>query len=194
LIDINRIAALDHLGTSSNELVVGALTRHAAFHLPVVTGPLGVLLAGVVRQIAHVPIPTRGTVVRQSRARGPGVGVVHGRGHARRNNRRCWQSGTTRYSGCRILPRHHDDSARERRNDRRPGDFAIAMSLAVLRMSDSRIVEARIGLGGIEAYPGRMKAAEDLYRGLLLFSASSGLWTALPGVSASTQLRYAGAT
>jgi carbon-monoxide dehydrogenase medium subunit len=48
---------------------------------------------------------------------------------------------------------------------RRPGDFAIAMSLAVLRMSDTRIVEARIGLGGVEAHPGRMKAAEDLLLG-----------------------------
>jgi carbon-monoxide dehydrogenase medium subunit len=61
LIDINRISALDHLGTSGDELAVGALTRHAAFHLPVVAGPLGVLLASVVRQIAHVPIRTRGT-------------------------------------------------------------------------------------------------------------------------------------
>jgi aerobic carbon-monoxide dehydrogenase medium subunit len=62
LIDINRITGLNHLGTSRNELAIGALTRHAAFHSPVVAGPLGVLLARVVRQIAHVPIRTRGTL------------------------------------------------------------------------------------------------------------------------------------
>ena len=39
------------------------------------------------------------------------------------------------------------------------------MSLAVLRMSGSRIVEARIGLGGVEAHPVRIKAAEDLLLG-----------------------------
>ena len=35
--------------------------RHAAFHKPVVPGPLGLLLAKVVRHIAHYPIRTRGT-------------------------------------------------------------------------------------------------------------------------------------
>ena len=35
--------------------------RHAAFHKPVVDGPLGRLLATVVRHIAHHPIRTRGT-------------------------------------------------------------------------------------------------------------------------------------
>ena len=35
--------------------------RHAAFHKPVVDGPLGRLLATVVRHIAHYPIRTRGT-------------------------------------------------------------------------------------------------------------------------------------
>jgi carbon-monoxide dehydrogenase medium subunit len=39
------------------------------------------------------------------------------------------------------------------------------MSLAVLRIADGRIMEARIGLGGIEAQPCRMTAAEAILRG-----------------------------
>ena len=35
--------------------------RHAAFYEPVCDGPLGKLLATVVRSIAHHPIRTRGT-------------------------------------------------------------------------------------------------------------------------------------
>jgi carbon-monoxide dehydrogenase medium subunit len=48
---------------------------------------------------------------------------------------------------------------------RRPGDFAIAMSLAVLRIVDGRIADARIGLGGVEAQPRRMEVAENALRG-----------------------------
>src|SRR5882762_11732923 len=53
LIDINRISALDHMEVGDGELAVGGLIRHAAFHRPVVDGPLGALMAGVVRHIAH---------------------------------------------------------------------------------------------------------------------------------------------
>ena len=185
LIDINQIAALDHLGTSGNELAVGALTRHAAFHLPVVAGPLGALLAGVVRHIAHVPIRTRGTLCgslahadpasewcmvaatldativaagKAGRRDIPAAGFFHG-------------IMTTALAGGEMIVEVRlplladDDRFGFYEFSRRPGDFAIAMSLAVLRMSDTRIVEARIGLGGVEAHPGRMKAAEDLLLG-----------------------------
>ena len=40
---------------------IGACVRHAAFYEPVCEGPLGKLLATVVRSIAHHPIRTRGT-------------------------------------------------------------------------------------------------------------------------------------
>ena len=46
------------MATSS---AIGACVRHAAFHRPVVDGPLGRLLSAVVRHIAHYPIRTRGT-------------------------------------------------------------------------------------------------------------------------------------
>src|SRR5207245_4679379 len=42
-------------------LRIGARTRHAAFHGPIQDGPLGAMLAAVVRHIAHYPIRLRGT-------------------------------------------------------------------------------------------------------------------------------------
>src|SRR6202162_1684604 len=61
LIDINGIAALDRLGVEGDKLSIGACVRHAAFHRPAADGPLGQLMATVVRHIAHYPIRTRGT-------------------------------------------------------------------------------------------------------------------------------------
>src|SRR5688572_21025859 len=61
LVDINGVQGLDRTASEGNELAIGACVRHAAFERPVVDGPLGVLLARVVRHIAHYPIHTRGT-------------------------------------------------------------------------------------------------------------------------------------
>src|SRR5262249_17062890 len=59
--EINGGAALNRLAVENGKLCIGACVRHAAFHTPVVEGPLGRLLATVVRHIAHQPIRTRGT-------------------------------------------------------------------------------------------------------------------------------------
>src|SRR5947199_2939062 len=61
LVDINGIEALRRLAVDGDRLCIGACIRHAAFHKPVVEGPLGRLLAQVVRYIAPHPIRTRGT-------------------------------------------------------------------------------------------------------------------------------------
>src|SRR5437868_8703517 len=61
LIDINDIAALRILQAEKDWLRIGAGVRHSAFERSVVDGPLGELLATVVRHIAHYPIRTRGT-------------------------------------------------------------------------------------------------------------------------------------
>src|SRR6266705_1780069 len=61
LVDINGVAALGRLERDGNRLSIGACVRHAAFYRPVVEGPLGALLATVVRHIGHHPIRTRGT-------------------------------------------------------------------------------------------------------------------------------------
>src|SRR4030088_2743023 len=66
LVDINGVTELAGLAVESDKnlgdkLAIGACVRHAAFHKPVVDGPLGGLLSKVVRHIAHYPIRTRGT-------------------------------------------------------------------------------------------------------------------------------------
>ena len=61
LVDINRIAELDFCATNDGVLRIGALARHARFERAVTEGPLGMLLADVVRYIAHLPIRVRGT-------------------------------------------------------------------------------------------------------------------------------------
>src|SRR5882724_3491618 len=61
LVDINGVEAFKRLAVDGDKLSIGACVRHAAFHKPVVDGPLGRLLAKVVRHIAHYPIRTRGT-------------------------------------------------------------------------------------------------------------------------------------
>jgi carbon-monoxide dehydrogenase medium subunit len=58
LIDINEVEGLDRLAVSGDTLSIGARVRHAAFHKPVVEGPLGQMLSFVVRHIAHYPIRT----------------------------------------------------------------------------------------------------------------------------------------
>src|SRR6202047_3706062 len=60
LVDINGVEALNRLEVKDGKLVIGACVRHAAFHRPVCQGPLGELLADVVRHIAHYPIRNRG--------------------------------------------------------------------------------------------------------------------------------------
>src|SRR6187200_3759203 len=52
LVDINGITELERLGIADNRLRIGACVRHNAFYKPVVEGPLGRLLAQVVRHIA----------------------------------------------------------------------------------------------------------------------------------------------
>src|SRR3954449_6502355 len=61
LVDINGLDELKRIEVEGDALIIGACVRHEAFRQPVVEGPLGALLAKVVRHIAHYPIRTRGT-------------------------------------------------------------------------------------------------------------------------------------
>ncbi|GLW99899.1 FAD binding domain-containing protein [Microtetraspora sp. NBRC 16547] len=64
VVDINRVAGLDHLNLDNGAVRVGALVRHGVFESPqAVPGPLGRLFALAVVNIAHPPIRARGTMV-----------------------------------------------------------------------------------------------------------------------------------
>src|SRR5437868_15185762 len=47
LVDINGVEGLHRLCVEGDRLLIGACVRHAAFHQPVIEGPLGRLLATV---------------------------------------------------------------------------------------------------------------------------------------------------
>lgn len=64
IVDVNQIADLDQMRSDGTTLHVGALIRHHVFENPqAVPGPLGMLFALAVVNIAHPPIRTRGTMV-----------------------------------------------------------------------------------------------------------------------------------
>lgn len=185
LVDINGVEGLRRLAVENERLCIGACVRHAAFHRPVVDGPLGKLLATVVRHIAHYPIRTRGTFCGSVAHADPAsewctVAAALGGEMVARSTR-----------GTRVIPAHEffagimtttlkeDELLTEVRLpllppdtrfgfyefNRRAGDFAIAMALATYRIRDGKISEPRIAVGGAEPSPRRMADAEQALAG-----------------------------
>jgi len=185
LVDINGVAGLGRLEQADDALRVGALVRHAAFHRPVVEGPLGRLLTSVVQHIAHYPIRTRGTF----------CGSI---AHADPASEWCLVAATldaqivaVNRAGERViraddffegfmataladdellsevrLPLLPDDTRFGFYEfSRRAGDYAIAMCLTTYRLVDGVIAEPRVGVGGAEGRPRRITEAEALLLG-----------------------------
>jgi aerobic carbon-monoxide dehydrogenase medium subunit len=180
LIDINGIAALEKLAVEDGSLAIGACVRHAAFHRPAIAGPLGVLLTNVVRHIAHYPIRLRGTFCGSLAHADPAsewclVAATLGA------EMTAISTGGTRtiaasdfFAGIMTTELREDEllvSAQFPRlsNDtrfgfcefsRRAGDYAIAMTLATLRIENGVIVDPHIGVGGAEAFARRIPEVE----------------------------------
>jgi carbon-monoxide dehydrogenase medium subunit len=187
LVDINGIADLRRLASENGRLAIGAGVRHQAFHRPVVAGPLGDLLAAVMRHIAHYPIRTRGTF----------CGSV---AHADPASEWCLVAATldaemvTRSTaGARVVAARDyfkgimttalepDELLAEVRLpllpaqtrwgfyefNRRAGDFAMGMALVTFEIDRGVIAAPRIGVGGAEAGPRRIAAAEARLAGRL---------------------------
>jgi carbon-monoxide dehydrogenase medium subunit len=185
LVDINGIAALGRLAVADGKLAIGACVRHAAFHRPPIDGPLGALLAKVVRHIAHYPIRTRGTFCGSIANADPAsewctVAVALGAEMVARSAR-----------GTRVIPAKdffagimtttlaEDELLTEVRLpllpadtragfyefSRRAGDFAIAMALATYRLDGGKIVQPRIAVGGAEPHARRIGEAEQALSG-----------------------------
>ena len=186
LVDINGIEELGELRLEGDALRVGALVRHAAFHRPVAPGPIGALMAAVVRHIAHWPIRTRGSFGgslchADPASEWPLVAVVLGatmQALSVRGDRRIDAADFLR--GPLETALAPDELLRDvelprlpaearwvfEEVARRAGDFAQAMALVVLRQDSlGRITEARIGIGGVEAAPRRLAAVEALVEG-----------------------------
>lgn len=180
LIDVNGIAALDYLRASSTALHIGALTRHAAFHRPVIEGRLGALLADVVQHIAHYPIRQRGTFAGSLAHADPAsewclvASTLEGTIVAQSESGTRELSASGFFQGILSTQLRADELITEVRlpqldaawhcgfyeYSRRAGDFAIAMTLATLRIVEGTIREARVGVGGAADRPLRLPQAE----------------------------------
>jgi aerobic carbon-monoxide dehydrogenase medium subunit len=185
LIDINEIEGLDRLAVDAGALSIGARVRHAAFHRPVMEGPIGPLLSVVVRHIAHYPIRMRGTFCGSLAHADPSsewclVAATLGATLVAKSGRgeRIIAVGDF-LEGIMSTSLNEDELLAEARLpligadtkfgfyefSRRAGDFAMAAALATYRLADGVMVEARLGLGGAEATPRRISEAEALLNG-----------------------------
>jgi carbon-monoxide dehydrogenase medium subunit len=185
LVDINGVTELARLAIDGDKLAIGACVRHAAFHKPVVEGPLGGLLSKVVRHIAHYPIRTRGTFCGSIAHADPAsewclVAAALGADMVARN-----ATGTRTipatdfFRGIMTTALQEDELLIEVRLpllpadtrfgfyefNRRAGDFALGMALTTYRVENGVIVEPRVALGGVEPQPRRIGEAEQALAG-----------------------------
>ena len=185
LVDINAVAGFDRLGVEAGELSIAACVRHAAFQRPVVEGPLGTILASVVRHIGHYPIRTRGTFCGSVANADPAsewclvAATLGARMIARSPRGARTIAAADFFQGMMATALAADELLAETRLpllaadtrcgfyefSRRAGDFAIAMSLAAYRVEGGVIVDPRIGVGGVEGHPRRIAQAEAALAG-----------------------------
>ena len=185
LVDINGVAGLDRVAVEGNELVIGACARHAAFQHPVVDGPLGALLARVVRHIAHAPIRTRGTFCGSLAHADPAsewclvAATLDARLVAKSVRGTRVIAAADFFQGAMSTALAADELLAETRLallppdtrfgfcefSRRAGDFAIAMALATYRLEAGKISRPRVGVGAVESRPRRVAGAEAALEG-----------------------------
>lgn len=185
LIDINEIDELKLIAVSHGALSIGACVRHAAFHRPVVAGPLGLMLSYVVRHIAHYPIRTRGTFCGSLAHADPSSEwclvaatldaelIAKSERGERRIAARDFLKGIMSTSLAEDelltqvrLPLLPDDTKFGFYEfSRRAGDYAMAAALVTYRIVDGAIADSRVGIGGAEDRPRRIVAAETLLNG-----------------------------
>jgi aerobic carbon-monoxide dehydrogenase medium subunit len=185
LVDINGLTELSRLAIEADTVRIGACVRHAAFHRNDVPGPTGTLLRDVVRYIAHYPIRVRGTYGGSVANADPAsewgcvTATLDGKVTARSRRGARTIAASDFYRGVMTTDLREDELLAEvelpllpaetrcgfSEFSRRAGDFAIAMVLTTYRVEEGRIVEPRVGIGGVEATPRRLPEAEAALAG-----------------------------
>jgi carbon-monoxide dehydrogenase medium subunit len=180
LVDINEVAGLDALTIDGKTLTIGARVRHGAFHKPVVDGPLGALLAHVVRHIAHYPIRMRGTFCGSLAHADPAsewclvAATLDATMIAASTRGERAIAANAFFSGIMSTALADDEllarvklprlatGTRFGFNEfsRRAGDFAMSAALVTYRLDGGRIADAHVGVGGAEPHPRRIAEAE----------------------------------
>jgi carbon-monoxide dehydrogenase medium subunit len=185
LVDINGIDALDRIAIAGGKLVIGACVRHSAFQRPVCEGPLGGLLADVMRHIGHYPIRNRGTFCGSLAHADPAsewcLVLVALDGEVLAKSARGERVIAARdfFKGIMTTALRDDELLIEARLpllpagsrwgfyefNRRAGDFALAAALATFRLEGGKMVEPRVAIGGAEVNPRRIAEAERALAG-----------------------------
>jgi carbon-monoxide dehydrogenase medium subunit len=185
LVDINRVEGLDKIASDGKFLSIGACVRHAAFHKPVVDNPLGKLLTYVARHIAHYPIRMRGTFCGSLAHADPAsewcltAATLDATMVAKSTRGARSIAARDFFAGIMATALAEDELLAEvklpllapdakfgfNEFSRRAGDFALAAALVTYRLKDGKIADARIGVGGAEACPRRIKEAEAALNG-----------------------------
>lgn len=185
LVDINGVAGLDKIAVRDGALAIGACVRHAAFHKPVVEGPLGSLLSFVVRHIAHYPIRTRGTFCGSLAHADPSsewclTAATLGATMVARSTRGTRELAADEFFDWAMTTNLAEDELLVEARlpllpadtrfgfyefSRRAGDYAIAMALVTWRLQGGVIADPHVGLGGAEGRPRRIAEAEAALAG-----------------------------
>jgi len=185
LVDINGVEGLDKIASDGKILSIGACVRHAAFHKPVVDNPLGKLLTYVARHIAHYPIRMRGTFCGSLAHADPAsewcltAATLDATMVAKSTRGERSIVAKDFFAGIMATALAEDELLAEvklpllapdakfgfNEFNRRAGDFALAAALVTYRLKDGKIADARIGVGGAEACPRRIKEAEAALNG-----------------------------
>jgi carbon-monoxide dehydrogenase medium subunit len=185
LVDINGIKELREIKVEGGKLAIGACVRHAAFYEPVCDGPLGRLLATVVRSIAHHPIRTRGTFCGSVAHADPAsewcavVATLDADMVAVSNRGTRIIAAKDYFDGIMTTALNDEDILTEVRLpllsadtrvgfqefSRRAGDFALSMAVVMYRVANGKIADARVGIGGAEPFPRRIAEAEAALNG-----------------------------
>jgi carbon-monoxide dehydrogenase medium subunit len=187
LVDINGIKELAQISVAGGKLKIGACVRHVAFYDLVCDGPLGKLLATVVRSIAHHPIRTRGTFCGSVAHADPAsewcavVATLDGEMVAQSKRGQRIIAAKDYFAGIMTTALQEDELLTEVRLpmlasdtrvgfqefSRRAGDFALSMAVVTYRVENGKITDARVGIGGAEPFARRIAAAEAALNGKL---------------------------
>jgi len=185
LVDINEVEGIKRIENDGKMLSIGAGVRHAAFHKKAAPGPMGALLAHVVRHIAHYPIRMRGTFCGSLAHADPAsewclvAATLDATMVAKSIRGERLIAAKDFFAGIMSTALAEDELLAEVRLpllasdakfgfnefNRRAGDFAMAAALVTYNVQSGKVSNPRVGVGGAEASPRRIAQAEAALTG-----------------------------
>ncbi len=185
LVDINGVTELERAQVQGEQFVIGALARHAWFYKAVAPGELGRIMQVLSQHIAHHPVRTRGTFCGSLAHSDPAsewallVATLEGTLVAASVEGTREIAAADYFQGAlstalqenellqevRLPLLHAEDKGGFYEFNRRAGDFALGMSLCVIRVENNTITAARVGLGAVEEVARRIPEVEQALLG-----------------------------